>query len=1018
MVIKLNNSENERKFLLFSPYKSSVENLIKNSDEFAFLAGAGVSKPPPSNLPTAQNIIDSLLEIMLPSEERKKIRELYGRDFPKFEEILGIFKKFYDKKEKLFDYFEYNKIPNIIHYFLAKMILKGQFVVTTNFDYCIESALLDLLPEKLHRAILVLITKRDFKKFKNPQKTVSRGRYPLYKVHGSKKNIINGWRSRDSIISTTEELGKNIEHSGMTKIKECKHKVLKKVTQNRTLIVLGYSGNDSFDVGPFLMEQKLMKKIIWIEHEEIDDYIIERVNKIEDFHYLSQLNQIQYFLGNLTLHSDIPVFRIRCNTADFVKKHLWSLFLPDQKNIFNNKYKRMPLDFDGWLKKEFHHTKPAKKYRNALDFYIGKDKDEEVDRCIKIGLELAKKDNDLFLQSSFLNMQGNIATSKREYGKALSKYQESLEIENQLNKGVNKNKAIRLKNIGEVYFYKLKNISYYDYTDFDKYLEECDELKRKSIESLSQTLTLFKKLRDGMNQATILGDLGDLYIDENKVKSLEFYKKSLSISRADGLLYSELKALIKLGEYYYGEFDFESSLNCLNQAYVIAENLREIFEIFEILFLSSKIQIYYKNYMDALNLNYKALRIIKVAENTFMNSRCITEIIHLNIVLKYYEKSMDYLHQLKNIYYNQDKNDKSLLKYHFNVIILNIIKNRQTKVATDLDHIISIANNAKDNMDLLETLNKLHNYSRLYWIEIDQFLNYLNMFNLRIKDNKNNNILGSVKKVIGISIALAYLRIGLFKQFLDTLHNYGDIDLGKNSIIGRDINTMLRRIKILIETKHNINNQDFLFEENVDEKYIHDKETFLYNGIHIGSTKKTKDMASNILRETSSGLNIIKIDSTNAGIRKSAEFLSKIELKNVLVFSNAKGARCGIMSFCYLLDCIQYFQYHNEIIKEIVEEKRRKVICVIIINPKRDLLLLKEAQKFKIPVIAITNTDDTLKGIDYSIPGNNSGYRSISTIMYLLCQEILKKKLGITKNLKLRFSPDVFSHYLYKYYTD
>ncbi|MDQ3090037.1 MAG: 30S ribosomal protein S2 [bacterium] len=54
---------------------------------------------------------------------------------------------------------------------------------------------------------------------------------------------------------------------------------------------------------------------------------------------------------------------------------------------------------------------------------------------------------------------------------------------------------------------------------------------------------------------------------------------------------------------------------------------------------------------------------------------------------------------------------------------------------------------------------------------------------------------------------------------------------------------------------------------------------------------------------------------------------------------------------------------------------------VVVVDPKKEHIAVSEAQKMKIPVVAIAGADCNLNGVDYAIPANDASQKSISYIM-------------------------------------
>ena len=63
--------------------------------------------------------------------------------------------------------------------------------------------------------------------------------------------------------------------------------------------------------------------------------------------------------------------------------------------------------------------------------------------------------------------------------------------------------------------------------------------------------------------------------------------------------------------------------------------------------------------------------------------------------------------------------------------------------------------------------------------------------------------------------------------------------------------------------------------------------------------------------------------------------------------------------------------------------------AVFVIDPKREELLVKEANRLKIPVLALTDTNCDPEVVDYVIPGNDDAIRSISLISRLVADAII-----------------------------
>jgi small subunit ribosomal protein S2 len=65
---------------------------------------------------------------------------------------------------------------------------------------------------------------------------------------------------------------------------------------------------------------------------------------------------------------------------------------------------------------------------------------------------------------------------------------------------------------------------------------------------------------------------------------------------------------------------------------------------------------------------------------------------------------------------------------------------------------------------------------------------------------------------------------------------------------------------------------------------------------------------------------------------------------------------------------------------------------LFIVDPKRESIAVKEAQKLKIPIVAIVDTNCDPDDIDYIIPGNDDAIRAIKLFSSRICDAVLEGK--------------------------
>ena len=254
--------------------------------DIVFLCGAGISIDSPTYIPTVNNfILESLKECSASQEIIEKIKEMFHFVNYRFEALVHSINKMCDKDLKLSQLFS-SKSFNKVHFFLSKMLENGSCILTTNFDNCIENAIAFNNDE-------YLLKKRYVYEGFDLSKSITDFSNCLIKIHGSQP--LNNSQNTELVISIAALAKTSNAFSNFPYWKQSLLNMLK----DKTVVVLGYSCSDDFDIYPILKLSQL-KKIIWLNYNENHSYpeqceMIENKN-IKD---LSNVLSLLYFEGQL-----------------------------------------------------------------------------------------------------------------------------------------------------------------------------------------------------------------------------------------------------------------------------------------------------------------------------------------------------------------------------------------------------------------------------------------------------------------------------------------------------------------------------------------------------------------------------------------------------------------------------------------------------------------------------------------------------------------------------------------------
>jgi small subunit ribosomal protein S2 len=211
-------------------------------------------------------------------------------------------------------------------------------------------------------------------------------------------------------------------------------------------------------------------------------------------------------------------------------------------------------------------------------------------------------------------------------------------------------------------------------------------------------------------------------------------------------------------------------------------------------------------------------------------------------------------------------------------------------------------------------------------------------------------------------------------------------------------------------------------------------------GVHFGhQAKRWNPKMKRYIFAERAGVHIIDLDQTLTLLDRALAFVRGVaEAEREVLFVGTKkqaqipiaelAIRSGqpyvaeryiggiLTNFQTILPRIQYFKELARTVEETPEEERsgkdwfalnreyqklrrnfagitemeRLPGAVFVIDPKREDLLVKEANRLKIPVVALTDTNCDPEVVDYVIPGNDDAIRSISLISRLVADAIIE----------------------------
>jgi small subunit ribosomal protein S2 len=195
----------------------------------------------------------------------------------------------------------------------------------------------------------------------------------------------------------------------------------------------------------------------------------------------------------------------------------------------------------------------------------------------------------------------------------------------------------------------------------------------------------------------------------------------------------------------------------------------------------------------------------------------------------------------------------------------------------------------------------------------------------------------------------------------------------------------------------------------VEGEFLLPIDTLLSAGIHIGTRIKTKDMIPFIYRVRPDGLFVLDAKKTDERIRMGAKFIARFDPKRVVVISSRLYGRTPVQKFCDVTGCMPILgRFLPGLFTNPNHTDHIEAELLIVTDPKADWQAVSEAAAVGMPVVAFCDTDNDFRDVDFVIPINNKGRRSLATVYWLLAREIMKIRGEIPQDGTLQVPLDSF----------
>ena len=170
-------------------------------------------------------------------------------------------------------------------------------------------------------------------------------------------------------------------------------------------------------------------------------------------------------------------------------------------------------------------------------------------------------------------------------------------------------------------------------------------------------------------------------------------------------------------------------------------------------------------------------------------------------------------------------------------------------------------------------------------------------------------------------------------------------------------------------------------------------EDYLKSSIYLGTRVVTPDMRRYVYRRRADGLAVFNTALLDKKIRESADYLAKYDAKDFILVCKREAGWKAAKKFAEIIG-VRVFtkKYPAGILTNTNLSNFFETNMVFICDPWLDKNALMDANRIKVPVMSICDTNNYTAGVTQIVPGNNKSGKSIGIILYLLAKLYVEKK--------------------------
>jgi small subunit ribosomal protein S2 len=199
--------------------------------------------------------------------------------------------------------------------------------------------------------------------------------------------------------------------------------------------------------------------------------------------------------------------------------------------------------------------------------------------------------------------------------------------------------------------------------------------------------------------------------------------------------------------------------------------------------------------------------------------------------------------------------------------------------------------------------------------------------------------------------------------------------------------------------------------EEMQYEYLVPLEKYLSAGVRLGTRLSNKYLEDRgfIFAVRPDGLRIFDIKKIDERLKIAAKLIARYQPDRILVHTTRPYGFKPVQMFCKFVGCKALTgRFIPGTLTNPNLPHYQEADLLFVVDPRLDAQAVAEAAKMGIPVVALVDTDTPHQYIDFMIPCNNKGRKSLALIFWILARQVLRERGELKPDQDLPVPPEEF----------